>query len=959
MSQSTRELFTFLFTDIEGSTRLWEKHYEAMRIALNRHDGLLREAITAHAGHAFKTVGDAFYAAFPTAMDALHAALMAQHALLTEPWGATPLKVRMALVTGPAEARDDDYFGPPLNRAARLLGIGHGSQILLAHSTQEAVAPHLPAGVSLHYLGQHHLKGLEEPEQVFQLLGPHLPTEFPPLRSLSTHPTNLPASPTSFIQRTEVAAVCAALDNPAVRLLTLTGPGGTGKSRLGLEVATRLVPRFPDGVFWIPLAPIRDPMLVVPALAEALNVQETSSQGLLERLKSYLRPKQLLLLLDNFEQILDAAPIISELLSSAPHLKVLVTSREILYLYGEQEFAVPPLTLPNGAGNSIEAILTSEAGQLFLDRVRALNPGFALTLENGSLIATLCHHLDGLPLAIELAAARMRSLSLEQMTGQLTNRLHLLASGPRDLPARQQTLRGAISWSHELLSEEEQTLFRRLAAFVGGCTQESVVALYALEISDFLVGGLESLASKSLLELRQDERGARFHMLETIREFATEQLQTSGEEQAIRRQHAHHFCTLVEETIPSLAGDSSAASFARLEQEYANIRAALTWSLTAQDGELELGGRMVGVLGPFWIAKAHLTEGRRWLEMALAKSAQLPEAVRAQVLLTAGEMEDLERDGTMARAERLLLDSLALYTQLAHARGMAQTLFALGHIYRRQDQLQRAIETYQQALEGYRNANDTWGEARTLKELGRIARAQNNFDQTESYYEQSAQLFQQLGDKAELSHLYQLLGENHFFNRHDYTLALAYYQRGLTLARAIQHRYRTLTLLNDLGELARFRQDYPQALRYLEEGLQLAREEGTKSIAALLANRGYLALHQGEAREALEYFQQSLAISLNSGIRRFMMYSLLAFAVAAATFKEYERATRLLALVEQLRSEMQQALEPPDRAEYERALALTRAKLTPTEFEATWASGQAMTIEEAVAEARAILPPPS
>lgn len=956
MSQPN-ETYTFLFTDIEGSTRLWETQYEAMKSALSRHDALLRVAIESHGGHVFKTGGDAFYALFATATDALAAALAGQQALLTEPWGEVTLKVRMALVTGPAEMREGDYFGPPLNRTARLLGIGHGSQILLARSTQIAVQAALPPDVTLQDMGQHHLKDLEQPEQVFQVMAPFLPAEFPSLRSLSTHPTNLPAPATRFIRRAEVGTLRSTLTRPAVRLLTLTGPGGTGKSRLGLEVASALLPAFPDGVFWVPLAPIQDPLLVVPAIAQVLGVQEADNLSLLERLKGYLRPKQLLLLLDNFEQILDAAPIISELLGAAPQLKVLVTSREILYLYGEQEFPVPPLTLPNGSGKTADALLASEAGQLFVDRVQALRPDFALTAQDAPAIAEICTRLEGLPLALELAAARVRWLSLDQIVAQLAHRLELLASGPRDLPARQRTLRGAIAWSHELLNSEEQTLFRRLAPFAGGCTASAVAALYPAPVPT-LADALEALGHKSLLAVSHNEEGPRYHMLETIREFAVEQLEASQEDRRVRHQHASYVCSLVEETMPHFAGQTSAPGLLRLEREHDNIRAALMWSLTAPDGEPEVGGRIVGNLGPFWIAKGHLTEGRRWLEMALAKRDALSGAVRAHVLRTAGEMEDLERDGTMARAEGLLLESLALYGDLRDERGMAQTLFALGHIYRRQDQLHHAAETYHQALEQYRLANETWGVARTFKELGRIAGAHGDFAQAQSFYEQSAQSFKELGDTAELSHLYQLLGDSTFYaNQEEYGRAIAYYQRGLTLARALQHRYRIMTLINSLGELYRFRQAYEQALPYFEEGLRLAREEGTKSIAALLANRGYIALHQNQPEVALAMFRESLAISEKSGIRRFFMYSLLTFAVASAGLRQYERSVRLLAFVEGIRSTLQHPLEPPDRAEYEQALALARTHLSPSTFDDAWATGQTMSAEQAMVEARALKVP--
>ncbi|HEX9438853.1 MAG TPA: helix-turn-helix domain-containing protein, partial [Roseiflexaceae bacterium] len=365
---------TFLFTDIEGSTRLWEQHSQAMPIALARHDTLLREAVAAHGGIVFKTVEDSVCAAFATAPAALAAALETQRALQGEPWGLTgPLHVRMALHTGTAETRDDDYFGPPLNRLARLLSVGHGSQILISLATTELVRDQLPPEVALRDLGMHRLKDLTRPAQIFQLVAPDLPADFPPLQTLASHRTNLPIQPTPLIGRErEVAAVCALLHDPNVRLVTLTGPGGVGKTRLGLQAAAELLDTFPDGVFFVALAPISDPAFVPSAIAQPLGIQETGSQPLVERIQEYLHDKRLLLVLDNFEQVLDAASLIAALLATAPDLKLLITSRALLHLSGEHTFPVPPLRLPDPKQRpSVEQLSQYDAVALFIARARA------------------------------------------------------------------------------------------------------------------------------------------------------------------------------------------------------------------------------------------------------------------------------------------------------------------------------------------------------------------------------------------------------------------------------------------------------------------------------------------------------------------------------------------------------------------------------------------------------------
>jgi predicted ATPase/class 3 adenylate cyclase len=508
---------TFLFTDIEGSTRLWEEQPEAMREALARHDALLRDAINAHGGVVFKTMGDQFCAAFTTAPAALAAALAAQRDLSGEgaplvgalpdtglmgalpgteghPRGV-PLRVRMALHTGAAEAREGDYLGPPLNRVARLLEAGHGGQVLLSQSTFDLARDHLPEGVSLRDLGEHRLRDLARPERIFQPVAPDLPADFPPLSTLDARPHNLPAQVTPLIGREkEVAAGQHVLRQEAVRLVTLTGAGGTGKTRLGLQVAAELLDQFSAGVFFVALAPISDPGLVASAIAQTLGVRELGGTPLLESLKAHLRDQQLLLLLDNFEHLLAAAPLVAELLAAAPRLKVLLTSRAVLHLRGEKEFPVPPLALPDPkhlppvGADLVSALSQYAAVELFIQRALDVKPEFVVTNENAPAVAEICVRLDGLPLAIELAAARIKLFPPEALLARLGSRLTLLTGGARDLPARQRTLRDAIAWSYDLLGESEQRLFRRLAVFVGGCTPEAAEAVcadFGFSILDF------------------------------------------------------------------------------------------------------------------------------------------------------------------------------------------------------------------------------------------------------------------------------------------------------------------------------------------------------------------------------------------------------------------------------------------------------------------------------------------
>ena len=464
---------TFLFTDIEGSTRLWDEYPDAMRDALIRHDDLIELCVTQHAGVIVRPrgEGDSRFAVFSQASDAVAAACTIQWAMHAELWGTpTPLKVRMALHTGEIDVRAGDYYGSEVNRCARLRSVAHGGQTVLSLVTMALARATLPLGVQLRDLGEHRLKDLNRPEQVFQLVIPGVPADFPPLASLDHQSTNLPVQPTPLIGRErEVMGICDLLRQPNVRLLTLTGSGGTGKTRLALQAAAELSDEFDDGVFFVPLASIDTPSLVAVTIAQALGVQELSSHPLRENLLDFVAGRQLLLLLDNFEQVVDAAPLIADMIQVAPRLKILVTSREILRITAEHEIVVPPLMLPClHPLPPLAELRRYEAIRLFCARAQAVKSTFAITAENAGAVAAICVRLDGLPLAIELAAVRVKMLAPQNILDRLD--LSLLADRRLDRPARQQTLRAAIAWSYDLLDHEEQSLFARMGVFVGGCS---------------------------------------------------------------------------------------------------------------------------------------------------------------------------------------------------------------------------------------------------------------------------------------------------------------------------------------------------------------------------------------------------------------------------------------------------------------------------------------------------------
>ena len=629
--------------------------------------------------------------------------------------------------TGAAHERGGDYFGPSLNRVTRLLSAAHGGQVLLSIATRKLVRDALPEGIELRDLGERRLKDLFRPERVFQLVAPGLTSSFPPLKTLDERLNNLPVQPTPLVGRErELGEVCDSVREEEVRLLTLTGPGGTGKTRLGLQVAAELLDEFEDGVFFVVLTPITDPALVASTVAGALEIGEISGRPSEERLKEFLRDRELLLVLDNFEQVMEAAPLVGELLSGCPRLKVLVTSRGVLRVYGEREYPVPAMKLPEpGRLPPTDRLSDYEAVRLFIERARTVKGDFEVTDENAPAVAGICARLDGLPLAIELAAARIRLLPPGAMLDRLeNNRLKLLKGGARDLPERQQTLRGAIDWSHALLEEGERVLFARLAVFSGGCTLEAIEVIC---VSEDALEGAESLLDKSLI--RREGDAPRFVMLETIHEYARERLEERGDAETTRRRHAEYFLSLAGESEPRLGGPEQVAWFERLETENDNLRAALSWAIAR--GEAELGLRLARALRPFWYARGHYVEGRGWIARFL------------------GELGKLFMDqGDHGQAEILFEEVLTLSRELGDASTLGSSLVDLGYVLLMQGNHGRVTALGEEAATLLREGGYTGSFACALNCLGWAALLRGDHEQARTLYGESLDFSRQPGDEA-------------------------------------------------------------------------------------------------------------------------------------------------------------------------------------------------------------------
>ncbi len=673
---------TLLFTDIEGSTRLSQRLGDTRyRALLEEHRRILRTAVAEHGGLEFGTEGDALFAVFVSASQAVSAAVAAQRGLAAHPWPDDGrISVRMGLHTGEvATEADGGYVGIALHRAARIAAAGHGGQVLLSHATRAVAGETLPPGIGVRDLGEHHLKDFDAPEPLYQVTADDLQTDFAPLRTIDATPNNLPRQLTSFVGRGKAIEEAGRLFE-RTRLLTLTGPGGTGKTRLSLRLAEDLVGDFPDGVYFVALGPIRDAELVPSVIAGALRLVEAPGRAPLDVVADYLRDRRVLLVLDNFEQVISAAPVVSELMRAAPGARVIVTSRAPLRVSGEQEFPVPPLGLPDPQHLPDASSLPQyDAVALFIERAATVQPDFRITNENAPAVAEICARLDGLPLAIELAAARVRLLSPQAILTRLERRLGLLSGGARDLPERQQTLRGAIGWSHDLLDPVQQALFARLSVFVGGCSLPSAQTICdpAGELGVDVLDVLSALVDQSLV--RQEDRTGepRFRMLETVREFAAEQLDARGEATSTRARHAGHFLSVAEAAAPHLTGVDRARWLDLLEGDHDNFRAAIAWSIEV--GDAVTGCRLLAALWRFWQTRNHLVEGAGRADAILTLPGLVPPAIRARAHEAAGGIAWWS--GDMARVQREYEEAVRLAREVGEPRLLADALYNLSFPY--------------------------------------------------------------------------------------------------------------------------------------------------------------------------------------------------------------------------------------------------------------------------------------
>jgi predicted ATPase/class 3 adenylate cyclase len=889
----------FLFTDIEGSTQRWETHRAAMGRAIERHDALLEESITARGGYVFKRMGDAFCAAFRTAPDAIAAACDAQRALIKEDFSAVDgLKVRMAIHVGQADEHNGDYFGPTVNRVARLLAIGYGGQVLVSGAASDLSQGEMPPQTALRDLGSHRLKDLAHPEQVYQLIAPDLPQKFFPLRSLDALPNNLPLQLTSFIGREdEIENVKSLLD--VHRLATLVGTGGVGKTRLALQVGADLLDRYEDGVWFVELAPLSDGTLIVSELAPLFGVQGTDDRPLVEALVAALRSKHALLIIDNCEHLVDpAAEIIEKILRACPNIRVLATSREALKIAGETVHRVASLK-------------EDAAVELFSERANAATDSFSLTPQNRPTVAKICRRLDGIALAIELAAARVRAVDVDELFTRLDERFRILTGGSRTALPRQQTMRALIDWSYDLLAPAEQALLRRVAVFAGGWTLDAASGVCADEDVQAwdILDQLTSLVDKSLVVADMNEAVAgsaklRYRLLESTRQYAAEKLAASGERERLRRRHAEYFAQVARRSGASWSTTPTRTWIAPLDIEIDNLRSALDWAL-AEKQDPEIGGVLASELWPFWFELGMSAEGLRYIEAALEREDALSKPTLAQLWYA---------------------HSVCLNALFAKAR----------------DSAVRAKQYYQELgdIAGTMRAQIRHGETLTRLRLP---------DEAVGELTEALKFFSDTGDRRWANYALSSLSRNALW-RGDVQLARDRSAQVLIEARSQGDDRLTSVSLNNLAEREFSIGNVGRAIELARESL--AHDRNRKDAAALgfgLINLAAYLLSQGELDEARNLAHEGLRRASDVQNSVLIACAIQHLASIAAIRKDYECAALLLGYTNTFFTSTFR--EPTEQREYDATISELREGLGEVRMSELLQRGATMPPEQATADA--------
>jgi predicted ATPase/class 3 adenylate cyclase len=853
---------TFLFTDIEGSTKLALEYPDAMPALLARHHEILNQSIQAQNGYVFQIVGDSFSASFHFASDALNAALNAQRLLHNEAWTPAPIKVRMGIHTGSAQLNEEKQYSSyaTLALTQRIMSAGHGGQILLSGATRELVRDTLSTDTELLDLGERRLKDLLRPEHIYQLNALGRPLTFPPLKTLDSFLNNLPSQLTTFIGReNEIDELKKLIAEH--RIVTLTGSGGAGKTRLSLQVGAGCLEQFTNGVWFVELAALTDPTLIISVVMSAIGLHEKDND--IKTLASYIGNQPLLLILDNCEHLIeDCARLIESLIQLCPKLHVLASSREAFGIAGEQPYRVPSLPFPDPKHlPALDEIAKCESVQLFVERVKAYIPSFTLTEKNASSIAQICRRLDGIPLAIELAAARVKVMSVEQLASRLGDVFNLLTSGSRTALPRQQTLRALIEWSYDLLSDSEKMLFRRLAAFSDGWSLEAAEAVCGVEGGAAVLDDLARLVDKSLVNKEELNGEARFHMLETIRQYAEFKMFASEEVDEVKNRHRNWFLQLAENAEPKLRTSEQLLWLNRLEMEHDNLRAAMKWSI--EEKYVEQALRIPSALAYFWEIHGHSDEGRGWLNEALKLEAQSNERKYPYAWATAVSglfslswfLPDAKNH------EPRMEEALDIFRRQQDAFRIGRTLYSLAHIPNLAGDRETANSTYQAGLDAYQTINDQWGIGECLHCIAHVEERHGNIEKAHALYNQSLETLKPIGDRYSLFHP---VGDTALIalNKGELKTAKMILEESIQAFEELKNREWTSINIQRLAEVLYEQGEYENARKTIQRNLELVIE--MNNLGQVFWNtylKGKVELAEGNLSSARQLFDEAFVIA--------------------------------------------------------------------------------------------------
>jgi predicted ATPase len=904
--------------------------------------------VDANNGYVFQIIGDAFCAAFHTASDALNAAIEGQHKLQTEDWGNMPIKVRMGIHTGEAELQaKGDYHGYlAMSRVQRLMSAGHGGQVLISLVTESLLRGQLPGQTTLRDMGERRLKDLIQPEHIYQLVIPNLPSDFPPLKTLDIYRHNLPAQTTTFIGREqEISEVKQELEKH--RLVTLTGSGGTGKTRLSLQVAVDLLDHFQHGIWFIELAPLTDPNLIPQTILSAMGIQEQPGRIPLDALKEYLQEKQALILLDNCEHLVSASARVADiLLGAAPTLKILASSREALGVKGEMSYPVPSLSHPDIKHlPAIEQLSQYEAVRLFIDRALLVAPHFVVDKDNAPFIAQICYRLDGIPLAIELAAARIKMLSVEQISKRLDDRFRLLTGGARTALPRQQTLRALIDWSYDLLTENERLLLRRLSVFMGGWTLEAAEEVCVAQ-DDILrydmLDLLTQLVNKSLVTVIEHSQSgeARYRMLETIRQYAREKLLEAGGSESVRAKHLAHFVKLAEQAESELYRSNQVFWLNKLDDELDNLRVALEWSLAT---DITSGLRIASIPWRFWDARGYLQELGGWLDHFLRQYKNID---RVHVLALNVCSVVFFRRGNFTEAIKIAEQSLQMARALLDKQLEASSLSILGVFTQLQGRVDEGVPLLEQSLAISRALGDQIRQANTLEWL---SYDHTNLERAIAYAHESLRIHRDLNNLIGIANILIVLARLTIWNG-DFSAPVAWLEEALSISRQIGDQLTENTTMTTLGILAYWQGDYQMAVARFEEAILRSEKIGDQyGILWVNVRMAHVLLRQGDLQHARELFAASIEKAQKTNFVIVLVYAIEGLASLYVNQNQPERAARLFAWADAMREKIGDHRPPIEQASVERDLAVIHSKIDDTEIPPLSAEGRTMTVEQAIA----------